>query len=269
MIHLLSKLSFDSILSTTAGSIVYPPGGKFGPRIQQDIQLVLLYTGEMEVTIGNRILRVQPGHVVILKPGHEEFFTFSRTVETWHRWIAIHVQGLDEHSPTLLNALPEFLPLTEEMNRLTDLILQVQEHNAAESDLLRHLGMAALHLYPAECTRSQSRQEKHPALYAAQSWIREHYMEHVDLAAIARHAGVSPEHVVRLFKRHLESTPMQYVWSYRVNKAAELLAHTGLTVTEIAYRCGFKTSHHLARQMKKFKGRTASEIRQNSWEGIR
>ncbi|MFD0697427.1 AraC family ligand binding domain-containing protein [Paenibacillus sp. GCM10027628] len=50
--------------------IVYPPGGRFGPRLQQDIQLVLLHTGQMDVSIDGELHNAQSGNVVILKPDH-------------------------------------------------------------------------------------------------------------------------------------------------------------------------------------------------------
>lgn len=264
-----NAMSFESINAVTSGSIVYPPGGRFGPRIQQDFQLVMLYTGEMTVTIDGRVLHVQPGHTVLFKPGHEESFIFSRTEETRHRWVAVHVPDLEEGAREDLYALPEYLPLTEEMNRLTDLILNLQRQSLPTDPVLRSLALAALHLYPKESTRVLLQKEKHPAVYAALVWIHEHYDEDVTLKAIAVHAGVSAEHLVRLFKQFEQTTPIHYLWRYRIERAVELLTNTGLNVTEIAHRCGFKTSHHLARLMKQSTGRTASEIRQLSWSGLR
>jgi len=261
------SLPLHQVQSAYAGSIVYPPGGRYGPRIQQDLQLVLLYTGEMTVTIDGRPLHVQPGHVVLLKPGHEELFTFSKTEETWHRWISVRVAALPEEVRTTLYQLPEFLPLTEEMNKLTDLMLGMLRHVPPIDATMLSLGLAAIHLYPTETRRLYLQQEKHPALYAALTWINAHYADEISLHALADHAGVSQEHLIRLFKQHEQSTPMQYLWCYRVNRAVELLMNTGLTVSEIAERCGFKTSHHFARLMKQYKGRTASEIRKVSWNG--
>ncbi|NIK67192.1 AraC family transcriptional regulator [Paenibacillus sp. BK720] len=257
------------VASAVAGSVVYPPGGKFGPRIQQDLQLVMLYTGEMSVTIDGRELHVQPGHVILLLPGHEEQFVFSKTEDTWHRWIAVHVPELEEHIRESFRLLPECLPLNEEMNRLTDLLLRLQRDTLPTDPVILQLGLAALHLYPIESKRSLEQKEKHPAIYAALAWIREHFAEEATLKEIAAAANVSPEHLVRLFKQYEQTTPFQYLWGFRIQKAVELLTNTGLTVTEIAQRCGFKTSHHFARQLKQTTGRTASEIRQLSWSGLR
>jgi AraC-like DNA-binding protein len=259
--------SFDTVQSVAAGSIVYPRSGRFGPRIQQDLQLVLLYTGEMDVTIDDQLLHVEPGHVILLKPGHEEFFTFSKTEETWHRWIAVHVSPLSKITLDALYRMPVCLPLTEEMNRITELILNMQSHRSADDPVIRSLGLAALHLFPTDSATMRGQREKHPAVYQAISWIRDHFAEEIRLRDMAFHAGLSPEHLLRLFKQHENTTPIQYVWRYRVERAIEMLSHTGLNITEIAQRCGFKTSHHFARMIKQETGRTPSGIRETSWNG--
>ncbi len=259
-------LPFAEPRAAYAGSVVYPPGGKFGPRIQQDIQLVMLYTGEMNVTIDGRLLSVSPGHVALLRPGRLENFIFSKSEQTWHRWIAVRVSVVDERLRRILDELPEVLPLTEPMNRLADLMLQRQRQVARPDDpVLRSLGLAALHLYPNEPVRNVRAEEKHPAVYAAIDYIRTHYADPISLTLLASHAGVSPEHLLRLFKRHEDQPPIGYLWRFRVERAVDLLTNTGLTVTEIADRCGFQTSHHLARLLKKTTGSTAKEIRRLSW----
>lgn len=261
----LSRVSPETLRSAEAGSVVYPPGGKFGPRIQPDIQLVLLYTGEMRVAVDGRELRVPPGHVALLKPGHEEMFAFSRTEETWHRWISVRIDPLSRELRDDLYRLPAFLPVSEPMNRLVDLMLALQKQAVPAEQAMHSLGLAALQLYPVETQKALLMQEKHPALYKSQSWIREHCADDLSLKDIAGHAGVSPEHLVRIYRRYEQITPVQYLWRIRIRRATELLTSTGLTVTEIAHLSGFKTSHHLARLIKQSTGKTASEIRRSAW----
>lgn len=263
------SISSEQVRNAFAGSIVYPPGGRYGPRNQPDFQFVLLYTGEMNVTIDGRLLHVQPGHIVLLKPGHEETFVFSKTEATWHRWISVNVSPLADETRNAINRLPEILPLTEAMNSLTDLMFNMMRQLPPDDAAVRSLGLAALHLYPTEANRLYLQREKHPALYTALAWINEHYAEEIMLKELANRAGLSSEHLVRLFKQYEQTTPMNYLWNFRVNKGVELLRNTGLTVSEIAERCGFKTPNHFARLIKQFKGKTAREIRQLSWSGDR
>lgn len=267
--EMASLVPFESVRHAVAGSIVYPPGGRFGPRIQQDLQLVLLYTGEMEVAIDGVPRHVEAGRVALLTPGREEAFAFARSRETWHRWIAVHVDPLPAEALERIRSLPFSLPLTEEMNRLADLLLSVQSHTAHDSPLSRSLGLAALNLYPVESSRMVMQREKHPAVHLAGKRIREHYAEDLTLRDLARHAGVSPEHLVRLFRKYENTTPIQYLWECRMRRAVELLVNTGLSVGEVAQACGFKTSQHFARLIKKETGRSPSEIRRTSWSGLR
>ncbi|MFD2381804.1 helix-turn-helix domain-containing protein [Paenibacillus xanthanilyticus] len=261
-------VQLEQIDSVIAGTVVYPPGGRFGPRIQQDIQLVMLYTGTMEIVIDGQTLRVQPGHVVKLMPGQQETFAFADQEETWHRWIAVHVRDLSEDALAFMSNLPVVLPLTEEMNRLTDLLLSLQHSALPDDPLLRTLGLAALQLYPLERMRLSDR-EKHSSVYKAIAWMKERYADEIALSDVAAQAGVSCEHLVRLFRQYENDTPIRYLWNLRVNRALDLLVHTGLNVTEIAERCGFKTSHHFARHIKQATGLTATQIRQHTWQGLR
>ena len=52
-------------------------------------------------------------------------------------------------------------------------------------------------------------------------------------ADLASAAHIAPEHLVRLFRRELGTTPMRYLWDERVREGVYLLEHTGLGVTEV------------------------------------
>jgi AraC-like DNA-binding protein len=264
MHNLVNQIELRNIHSTVAGSIVYPPGGRFGPRIQIDYQLVLLHTGEMEVTIDDMPFQIQSGHVAMLKPGHQEQFVFARNKETWHRWIAIHITDLLEEQSNYLNEFPFSIPISEDLNRLTDLLLSLRSKNTDTSEIIRSLGLAALHLYESE--KSQNRQQEiHPSVESAKSFIQLHYHRDLSLSQLAMHVGLSAEHLVRLFHKYEHTTPMKYVWNYRVLCAQDLLVQTGLTIGEVASRCGFKTSYHFARIFKQSSRKTPSEFRSVHW----
>ncbi|MGD6834668.1 helix-turn-helix domain-containing protein [Sutcliffiella halmapala] len=57
------------------------------------------------------------------------------------------------------------------------------------------------------------------------------------------------------------------LWEKRIDRGIDLLRNTGLTVSEIAYQSGVKTSQHFARSFKKHTNRTPTEIRMEYREG--
>lgn len=66
-------------------------------------------------------------------------------------------------------------------------------------------------------------------------------------AAIAREIGISTRQLERLFGRHLNCSPKKYQMDIRLHKARHLLLQTEMTITEIAFASGFKSSGHFSR----------------------
>src|SRR6185295_9194592 len=96
--------------------------------------------------------------------------------------------------------------------------------------------------------------EEPDALRRALEWIGQGGHQAVDLPALARVSGVSPAQLVKLFRRHLAIPPIPHVWETRTRRGAQLLRETGLTVGEIAFRCGFQTPFHFSRWVKELFG---------------
>lgn len=69
--------------------------------------------------------------------------------------------------------------------------------------------------------------------------------------AVARRCGVDRSHLFRLFKQHLQLSPQQYLIRLRLNKAEELLQTTSLSVSEVAFSCGFNDLCHFSRLFKR------------------
>ncbi len=67
---------------------------------------------------------------------------------------------------------------------------------------------------------------------------------------LAQVAGVSVRQLERLFAAHLRETVGECYLRIRLEKAAELLRKTGLSVTAIGLACGFQSSSHFSRSYK-------------------
>ena len=104
------------------------------------------------------------------------------------------------------------------------------------------------------------------AVARVQTYIAQHYSDDLSLKKLSAIASVTPEHLSRLFRKHLDVAPIQYLWLVRVRQGALYLRHTGLAVEEIAYQCGFKTAAHFSRSTKAHYGLTPSQIRARYWQ---
>lgn len=64
---------------------------------------------------------------------------------------------------------------------------------------------------------------------------------------------MSPKYFCRIFRTVIHRTPIDYLNYYRIEKACYLLETEDLSITEVAYHCGFNDSSYFIRCFKKYK----------------
>ncbi|MDB5078783.1 MAG: AraC family transcriptional regulator [Chloroflexi bacterium] len=247
------------------GEIVYPPGGSFGPRLQNNVQLVMLHTGEMTVWIDGVKFFSPAGTVCLLLPGHQERFAFAQERETHHSWLHASMPDLPDAWRKRLVQLPWSLPLSPLMNSLISQSLQLSHSfRPTAPEMLKALAAQMLWLYIGE-GEGPIHTTQPPLISQALQFIQARLGESLTLEQIANTVGVSPAHLIRLFQKHLGMTVMAFVWEQRVKLGIELLSNTGLGVAVIAERCGFQNSFHFSRRIRLATGFSPLEVRSRLW----
>ena len=92
-------------------------------------------------------------------------------------------------------------------------------------------------------------------------YIRKHLNESIELEKLAEISCLSKDHFIRLFKKELGNTPLQYINQKKIEKAQLLLVTEDLAVKEIAFRLAFEDYSYFNRLFKKITGVTPQEYR--------
>ena len=90
--------------------------------------------------------------------------------------------------------------------------------------------------------------------------IRRDFSKKITLDAIAKSVYIDKYTLCREFKRATGQTVIEYVNSYRIQKAAHLISG-GYTVSEAARACGFENMSFFTRIFKKYMGSLPSSYR--------
>ena len=86
-------------------------------------------------------------------------------------------------------------------------------------------------------------------------YIRENYQSEVTLSAVAKANFVSPEHLSRTFKKETGFGFNEYLTLVRLQQAELMLReHEPISISEIAYSCGFNDSNYFSDRFKKSYG---------------
>ncbi len=95
-------------------------------------------------------------------------------------------------------------------------------------------------------------------------YIHEHFAESISVEQIANAAHVSKRVCFRLFQENLHMTPVEYMRSYRLRKACQMLSGSREPVTQIAYACGLGSSSYFGKVFREQFGCTPAEYRKKS-----
>jgi transcriptional regulator GlxA family with amidase domain len=86
----------------------------------------------------------------------------------------------------------------------------------------------------------------------------------LSVSALSRRVNLSPSRLRQLFKIETGLSPIQYVKRVRLERAANLLRTSFLSVKEIIFQSGARDVSNFAREFKKQFGLTPSEFRARS-----
>jgi len=95
----------------------------------------------------------------------------------------------------------------------------------------------------------------------AQKYIRDNYMHRLSVEGVARRFFVSPNYFSRLFRKTVGVGFNSYLNCYRVEKAREMLCGTELSISEIAFHCGFGSISQFNRVFRDVALRSPGEVR--------
>lgn len=94
-----------------------------------------------------------------------------------------------------------------------------------------------------------------------QQYVTENYATPLTREQIASALGVTPAYVSRVFRQQSGMALWDYVNAYRVARACELLKHSDLSVTEVAFTVGFNDPAYFSRVFRKQTGKSPAAYR--------
>ncbi|MBP3892246.1 MAG: AraC family transcriptional regulator [Solobacterium sp.] len=95
------------------------------------------------------------------------------------------------------------------------------------------------------------------------SFIYQNYEDDITLQDIANSGSVSPSTCNRIFNELTKMTPITFLTQYRLEKGAELLRNSTMSIGEIALSCGFTQQSYFNRLFLRTYGITPLKYRKN------
>lgn len=99
-------------------------------------------------------------------------------------------------------------------------------------------------------------------------YIQQNYDQQIRLSELAALIPMSEGQLCRFFKSMTRQTPMDYINSYRIRQAVELLREPGRKISDIALEVGYDNISYFIRVFRKAMNCSPSEFRKKWFESI-
>lgn len=94
-----------------------------------------------------------------------------------------------------------------------------------------------------------------------QEWMQRNYPKDISLTALARQFGLNTRTFNRRFRQAADTTPLQYLQEIRIKQARELLKHSNLSISEIAFAVGYQDVSYFTGLFRRVHGATPNAYR--------
>ena len=92
-------------------------------------------------------------------------------------------------------------------------------------------------------------------------YIDKHYHEQILISHLAALVSLSKNYFMNRFRQVTGITCVEYINKVRINASCEMLLSKRISVTEVAYACGFRNLSNFNRQFRRITGQSPNEYR--------
>ncbi len=161
----------------------------------------------------------------------------------------------------------------KQLTFVDSILHQIQTEITSMTAGYRFVSSALFQQLIAYIARSYSNnEEKHSSRMVQLSimlkFIEENFTDNISLGQISQKSNMSISTANRLFNKLLHETPIKYLIRLRINHAVMLLKQGDLSISEIAFRSGFRDSNYFSLQFKKIIGMTPAIFRKKNSESV-
>lgn len=237
-----------------------PPGYRYDTSDYDLFQVIVVFSGELFLTVQNVVTILRGGAVCCLPVG-SAFHLHCNTAG--YRGIFVTLSGVRDLP---YRGEAGMFPTTPEIRLLSRLIEEEARNPADRSEeMLAHLGslLANWGVRLARGRQQQVADDTAPEVWVhhACQCIRKTIYTSQSLEECLGGIPLSYRQLSRHFHAVLGYTPKQFQLQCRIREAERLLCATRLSVTSIALELGFASSQHFSTQFARFCGLPPSTYR--------
>lgn len=248
------------------------PLHSFGPALKPHYLIHYILSGRGSFTIGGEKYPLEEGYGFLITPDELAFYQADEKEPWTYVWVGFSGMQADDYVRSMGLSVRQPVFKSERSEELYQIVKDMMEHNTfGMSNELRRNGQLGIFLSviaeSAAVTEKNEVDRANTYVRKAVSFIQSNYCNPIKITDVADYVCINRSYLYTLFQKSMGMSPQQFLTTFRITKATELLQLTSLPVESIAFSCGYSDPMVFAKAFRQMKKMSPTSYRKEMLKG--
>ena len=234
-------------------------GGNFSfpPHLHQCFEIIVLTSGEMEVSVDDKTFTLKKNDAVLVFPNQIHSL---KSVKSQHVLCIFSPKIVQAYSTKLGGKTPKDNKFTPDPFFINALL---QLENSSDSVLRKGVLYSLCAQFNVGREYFEKQADNQKLLHKIFSFVEENFTADCSLSELCENVGRDYSYLSRFFKKSIGISFNTYVTHFRLSHACYLMENTSLPIVQCAFESGFSSLRSFNRSFKEFIKLTPKEYRKS------
>lgn len=248
------------------------PFHSFGPAQKPHFVIHYIISGKGRFTMNNTEYALEPGYGFMIPPEELVYYHADAEDPWYYLWVGFSGELAEATLKDIGLTISNPIFSMENGDGLYKIVKDMMEHNSigVSNELRRNGGLQLFLANIAENATIEDRASSDDSdsyVRKAVAFIQGNYCNPIKVTDIADYVCINRSYLYTLFKDATGFSPQQFLTTFRITKASELLQLTELSVESIAMSCGYQDPIVFNKAFKQMRGMSPTAYRAEMQKG--
>ncbi|MEJ6952012.1 AraC family transcriptional regulator [Natronospora cellulosivora (SeqCode)] len=245
------------------------PGHFWGPGVRDHYLIHYIIKGKGRFIVNNQSYQLARQQGFLICPKTISYYQADDKSPWLYMWVGFNGLMAKKYlkQAGLDNENLIFSYNGDKLNKILKKMISIREINASnEMKLTGYLYQFFAHLIDnANINYNKRNKKEHKERYIKISldYISKNYSHKISIEEISNYIGLDRTYLYTIFKEKLGVSPQEYLITFRIKKACQLMKNTKLTLGDISRSIGYQDPLYFSKLFKKETGLAPSKYRKN------
>lgn len=241
----------------------------FGPASKAHYLIHYVLSGRGIFRFHDMEYRLEAGYGFLIRPNELAFYQADESDPWSYLWVGFGGSRAGEYLNSIgLSSRHPIFSCSKDQE-LYSIVRDMMEHNTCGvADDLRRNGLLGVFLSvladSAGVVAGEEGDKGNQYVKKAVSFIQSNYCNPIRVTDVADYVCINRSYLYTLFQNYLGMSPQQFLTTFRITKARELLESTSYPIESIALSCGYNDALVFTKAFRALKGMSPSQYRRQS-----